>query len=289
MYGRKQIIDKIEHYYQSYLNRQSDVLFNASTDELLDFVLNVTICKNIVSYVKELYPISNELLEKNQKTDYFNYTNDITKSKEYYISYCLHWFDYIKAKGIYAPKGYDQDCYWLYSNIRGSKDSMMLFKTDFIRPILNYIINQLTEENYILYLLDRYKQRTERFKTINPEEKRELDLQQDLFLYLFDEGLELGNSTNIGNGEVDFIIDVNGNPFIIEAKLYKKGTSYKKYISQLKDYMGKVSAYWGCLYIFTTEDVTFEFKTEYNNIFLRTIYIGDKKPSNRNTQIKIIS
>ena len=135
MDGRKQIIDKIEHYYQSYLNRQSDVLFNAATDELLDLVFNATICKNIVSHVKELYPISNELLEKNQNTEYFNYANDITRSKEYYISYCLHWFDYIKAKGIYTPKGYDQDCYWLYSNIRGSKDSMMLFKTDFIRPI----------------------------------------------------------------------------------------------------------------------------------------------------------
>ena len=102
MDGRKQIIDKIEHYYQSYLNRQSDVLFNASTDELLDFVLNVTICKNIVSYVKELYPISNELLEKNQNTEYFNYANDITRSKEYYISYCLHWFDYIKANFQYS-------------------------------------------------------------------------------------------------------------------------------------------------------------------------------------------
>ena len=289
MDGRKQIIDKIEHYYQDYLNRQSDVLFNSATDELLDLVFNATICKNIVSHVKELYPISNELLEKNQNTEYFNYANDITKSKEYYISYCLHWFDYIKAKGIYTPKGYDQDCYWLYSNIRGSKDSMMLFKTDFIRPILNYIINQLTEENYVLYLLDRYKQRTERFKTINPEGKRELDLQQDLFLYLFDEGLELGNSTNIGNGEVDFIINVNGNPFLIETKLYKKGTSYKKYISQLKDYMGKVSANWGCLYIFTTEDATFEFETNYNNIFLRTIYIGNIKPSNRNTRTITIS
>lgn len=289
MDNRKQIINRIEHHYQSYLNRQSDVLFNAATNELVDFVFNIPICKNIISNIKKLYPISNELLKTNQNTEYFNYTNDITKSNEYYISYCLHWFDYIKSKGIYAPKGYDQECDWLNSNIRGSKDSMMLFKTDFIRPILNYIINQLTEENYILYLLDRYKQRTERFKTINSKDKGELDLQKDLFLYLFDEGLELGNSTNIGNGEVDFIINVNGNPFLIEIKLYKKGTSYKKYISQLKDYMGKVSANWGCLYIFTIEDVTFEFETNYDNIFLRTIYIGNIKPSNRNTMTITIS
>ena len=53
--------------------------------------------------------------------------------------------------------------------------------------------------------------------------------------------------------------------------------------------MGKVSANWGCLYIFTIEDVTFEFETNYDNIFLRTIYIGNIKPSNRNTMTITIS
>ncbi len=36
MNNRKQIIDRIEHYYQFYLDRQSDVLFYAATDEVLD-------------------------------------------------------------------------------------------------------------------------------------------------------------------------------------------------------------------------------------------------------------
>lgn len=288
---RRQIIDYIERCYQSYLGRQSDVLFNAATNELFDLVFNIPVCKDIIANIKELRPISNDLLKCNQEIEYFNYVDNITQETEYYVSYCLHWFDYIRnIKGIHSLQGYDQECYWLNSNIRGSNDTMMLFKTDFVKPILNYVIEKLDEELYLLYVLDRFKQRVERFRTINITPKtKELDLQKELFLYLFDEGLNLGNSVNIGNGEVDFIIDINGNPFIIEAKIYRKRTSCKKYISQLKDYMGKVAARWGCLYIFTTEDVNFELENTLNNIFVKTVYVGDKKPSNRDTKTKVLS
>ena len=203
----------------------------------------------------------------------------------------MHWLDYIRnIKGIHSPQGYDQECNWLYSNIREPKDPMMLFKTDFVRPILNYVIEKLNEELYLLYVLDRFKQRVERFRTINITPKtKELDLQKELFLYLFDQGLEIGNSTSIGNGEVDFIIDINDSPFIIEAKFYKKRKSFKKYLSQLKDYMDKVSAKWGCLYIFTTEDVSFKLQVDSDDIFVKTIYVGDKSPSNRKTNVLVIS
>lgn len=290
MDNRRQIIDYIERCYQSYLERQSDVLFNAATNDLFDLVLNIPICKDIIFNIKELIPVNKDLLESNQEKEYFSYVNDITKSSEYYISYSLHWYDYIRnIKGIHSPQGYDQECGWLNSNIRGDNDTMMLFKTDFVRPILNYIIEKLDEEVFLLYVLERFKQRVERFKTINITSKtKELDLQKELFLYLFDKGLEIGNSTNIGNGEVDFIIDINGSPFIIEAKFFKKGKSIKKYLSQLKDYMSKVSAKWGCLYIFTNEDVFFELKSDSNNIFVKTIYVGDNNPSNRKTKIIVI-
>lgn len=291
MDSRAQIINSIELQYQSYLNRQSDTLFNSATNDLYDSITNISICQNIVSEIKRKHPIDNDLLNKNQGVEYFTYIDNITQSTDYYISYCIQWFEYIRfTKGIHSPEGYDQKCHWLCSNIRGSKDSMMLFKTDFIRPIINYLVRQLNSEVYLLHVLDRFKQRVERFKTINiTSETNELSLQKDLFLYLFDQGLELGNSTNIGNGEVDFIIDVNGSPFIIEAKFHKKGKSHNGYLSQLKDYMNKVSAKFGCLYIFTTEDVSFEFETPSNNLFVRTIYVGDKKPSQRTTDIKTLT
>ncbi len=291
MDNRRKIIDYIERCYQSYLGRQSDVMFNAATNELFDLICDISVCKDIIASVKKIRPISNGLLKHNQATEYFNYVDNITQGTECYVSYCLHWYDYIRnMKGIHSPQGYDQECNWLNSNIRGSNDTMMLFKTDFVRPILNYIIEKLNDEIYLLYVLERFKQRVERFRTINVTSlTKELDLQKELFLYLFDQGLEIGNSTNIGNGEVDFIIDINGSPFIIEAKFYKKGKSIKKYLSQLKDYMDKVSAKWGCLYIFTMEDVFFKLQTDSNSVFVKTIYVGNEKPSNRKTRYIVIT
>lgn len=289
MDDRKRIIDYIEQQYQYYLNRQSDVLFNAATDELFDLITAIPICKDIISKIKKEYPVNQELLINNQNIEYFTYVDNITSKPSYYISYCLHWFDYIKNKGVHSPEGYDQKCDWLHSNMRGPKDSMLLFKTDFVRPILNYIINQLDEEVYLLYLLERFKQRAERFGiNIHDKTTNELTLQKDLFLYLFDEGLELWHSADIGNGEIDFAINITGQPFIIEVKLYKKESNTNGYISQLKDYMEKTSANWGCLYIFTTEDVSFELGTASDFIFVKTIYIGHKKPSQRKTKIRII-
>ncbi len=288
MDNRKRIIDYIEQQYQYYLNRQSDVLFNAATNELFDLITAIPICKDIISKIKRDFPISQEQFINNQKIEYLTYVDKITSDSNYYISYCLHWFDYIRNEGVHSPEGYDQKCYWLHSNIRGSKDSMLLFKTDFVRPILNHIINQLNEEVYLLYLLERFKQRTERFGISIPDTTSELALQKDLFLYLFDEGLELWHSADIGNGEIDFAININGRPFVIEVKLYKKNSKTNGYISQLKDYMGKNSAQWGCLYIFTEEDVSFELEIPSDIIFVKTIYIGNRKPSQRNTKSKII-
>ncbi len=286
MDNRNHIIDTLERAYHVYLNRQSDVLFNSATDYLFDQINNIPICRDIISAIKREYPIDSDVIKENQCKEYFSYIDGVTNNNAYYISYCLHLIDYIREKGIVSPKGYDEKCYWLYSNIRGSKDSMMLFKTDFMRPIIDYIINQLHEEIYILYLLDRFKQRIERFKPIDKiQDKDELFLQKELFLYLFDQGIELGNSSNIGNGEVDFIVDINHKPFVIEVKLYRKDGIYSKYLSQLKDYMSKTSAHWGCLYIFTTEDVCFELENPLKYLFIKTIYIGNKTPSRRNTSV----
>ena len=184
---RNQIIDYIERCYQSYLGRQSDVLFNSATDELFHSILDVPICKDIISHVKRTHPIEVNLLKQNQETEYFEYFTSITKSREYYISYCLHWYEYIQPEIERNPmQGYDEECHWLHSNIRGTNDTMLLFKTDFVRPILNYIINQLNEEVYLLYVLEGFKQRAERFRTIKISSKTHV--------LLFKKSLLSGNS-----------------------------------------------------------------------------------------------
>lgn len=283
---KNQIVEKIEILWRSYWQQQSSRMFNCATDLFMEYVLNIPYCKYVLDKLKSDYPFKPEEIIRYNSVEY----SELLKENSYIqvLSFLCYWYE--DRKNTNKMKLYFNDCRWLsYCREATEMDKMQMFKTDIIRPIIDYIICNLNDEGLVLYLLDRYKQRTERFKTINLEGKGELDLQKDLFLYLFDEGLELGNSVNIGNGEVDFIIDVYGRPFVIEAKLYRKNVSCKKYMSQLKDYMGKVAARWGCLYIFTTEDVNFEFENTQDNIFVKTVYVGDKKPSNRDTQTKILS
>lgn len=283
MDNRNQIIDRIDAYYNMYLRKQSDVLFNAATDALMEQILSIPCCGEIVERIKKKHPIDTSLLEQNQTQDYYEYISDITKNREYFISYCLHLYDYFRdVKGVKAPGGYDQSCYWLYSNIRGNNDSMQLFKSDFIRPILDYIILQLKSESYVLYLLDRYKQRVERFKTIGDiENKKELDLQRDLYLYLFDQGIEVQNSPDTGNGRIDFLVKCNGADFAIEVKRYTKESGYTGYVSQLQTYMQQYGIAHGCLYIYTKEDVFFSLESLVEGMSVQTVYIGEKTPCER--------
>ena len=287
MDNRSQIINRIEECYQAYIGRKSDVLLNFATDTLIEQILNIPCCKAILDDVKRKYPISEDDIRNNQIKDYFVYIDDITRDMGYFISYCLHWLDYVrKMKIVKSPDGYDKECSWLFSNIRGSKDSISLFKTDFIRPILDYIICQMGNEAYILYLLDRYKQRVERFGVIlDINTKKELALQKELHLYLFDQGLELYNSANTGKGEIDFVVKCNEAPFIIEVKVYRKRGRKSTYLSQLKKYMEQLPADKGCLYIFTSEDVKFRLKEQDESVQVITVYTGQTTPSNRNTEI----
>ena len=288
MDNRNRIIDRIETYYKAYLERQSNTLFNVYTDVLLTQVLNIPCCKVIIEALNKKHPIAEDVLKEHFNKEWFSYIRDVTADYEYYISYCLHWLAYIKSASK-TLDGYYKKCKWLDKNGE-TNDSTMLFKTDVIRPILDYIIFQLQEESYILYLLDRYKQRIERFEKLESiGSKSELELQKDLFLFLFDQGTEFAgfeahNSVSTGNGEMDFYIKCQGEPFVIEVKLYKEGKDTRHYLSQLTAYMSQIGAEYGCLYIFTKEDVTFNLREAEESIYVKTVYIGEKTPCNKETK-----
>ena len=61
---------------------------------------------------------------------------------------------------------------------------MKLYKTDYVRPLVNYIIDHLKNESLILHCLLRYKSRVERFKTIQDLDLTESIIQKDLALCL---------------------------------------------------------------------------------------------------------
>lgn len=103
---------------------------------------------------------------------------------------------------------------------------------DYISPIIDYLHDQLDKSNSVVYLLEKYKKRTEWFSCEKLySEYRSIDknyekvLENDLRLFLFDQGIEYPLSgARVGrNDEVDILANVDtDNPIIIEVKVYDK-------------------------------------------------------------------
>ena len=163
----------------------------------------------------------------------------------------------------------------------------MLFKTDVIKPLCDYVIDELRKHVSLLYVLNKFKNRTMRFETPYPSEYNEWNIQNKLALYMFDNGYDVQRENDISNGKPDFLFsDEENNSYVIEVKYVKnKKHDFKSYISQLMDYMNKLESHIGVLCIFTTMDYDFKWTDKPNHIEIITIYVGNKKPNERNSEI----
>jgi len=279
------IVQKLENYYQQYLNLSSNVMLDLNTDSFFSKLESLPQCKQILEELKKNYTIEEGGFHSLACTE-------IDKFKElfeghdanYYAAFCLQWYYFQKGqKRAGSMKTYADKARWLSLTNRESADKNRLFKTDVIRPVVDYVISQINERNIIYYYLGRYKSRVERYTFSDLANKNELGLQKDLALYLFDQGLSFYREPNLGKSRPDFVIDLEccDKPFVIEIKKIKKLTQsiIDKSLSQLKAYLDQFPSY-GCLYIFT-EDVNYvDYSRDVDDkLTIRCVYIGGKSPS----------
>lgn len=295
---RELIIKKVERFYKQYLDQKAEIMLNVNTDYLFDKLLSIPYCKCILDKLEEKYEIRNDEIEERKEEDYLSFFDEITKcGQEYYIAYCLKLYKNLCEHNGKMSDPYCDETVWIDAFDTGKADRFLLFKTDFIRPIVDYIIDSITNEAIILYYLDRYKSRLERFKTCHiTNETHEFDLQKDLALYLFDNNIEFQKELDLGNGKLDFLIEANGQehygtvldcndkPFIVEVKYFKEKLqeyNIKNAIRQLSAYMRVQSSY-GCLlaYIKDTGDKPLR-NYEIDGIEIIPIYVGDESASNQ--------
>ena len=269
------IVQKLENYYHQYLNLSSNVMLNLNTDSLFSRIESLPQCKQILEELKKSYPITDNELRSLACSEIDNYKK-LFESHDaiFYVAFCLKWYYYQKEqKRLGSMTKTDKD----------PMDKVKIFKTDIIRPIVDYIISQIKEQNLIYYYLTRFKSRVERYTYNLLSEKNELGIQKNFALYLFDQGLSFYHEPNLGNGRPDFVIDLecNDKPFVIEIKKIKKLTDdiIEKSLRQLKAYLDKFPSY-GCLCIFT-EDVNYANYSENvdDKLTVRCIYLGGKSPS----------
>lgn len=278
------IVQKLENYYQQYLDLTSNVMLNLNTDSLFRRIELLPQCRQILEELRRNYTITEDDLRTLNIIEIHNHKKLFeSHNANYYAAFCLQWYYYQKDQESFGMKTYADRARWLTKTGKDTKEQAMIFKTDVIRPILDYIISQINEQHLIYYYLDRYKSRVERYTFSDLAEKNELGLQKDLALYLFDQGLSFYHEPNLGHGRPDFVIDLECNdmPFVVEIKKMQKLTQgiIDDSLRQLKAYLEQFPSY-GCLYIFTEEANFVEYSRDIDDkLTIRYVYLGGKTPS----------
>jgi hypothetical protein len=153
--------------------------------------------------------------------------------------------------------------------------SLAFFKSFFVDSLFGYIEEQLVKSRIILTILNRYKIRCESFLreelyTLLQSEtaKGEKNLCKHLYLWLFDEGVELTIEPSSTSGEIDLIGDqVGDDRLLADGKIFdvKRGVDYLiKAFHQIYKYTLDYDEQFGYLVIFKTckEDLSFDLPVE---------------------------
>nr|WP_320022743.1 hypothetical protein [uncultured Draconibacterium sp.] len=162
---------------------------------------------------------------------------------------------------------------------------------DYISPILNYLHDKLDKSNSTIYLLEKYKRRTEwftkkeLFNQYNLAEKNyEQILEDDLRLFLFDQGIDYPFSTpGSASGRADIIGEIEtDDPLIIEIKIFDREKGYgkdriKDGFSQIVKYANDYNKDVGYLVIYNMDEAELNLNfSENNNVFPASIRFNNK-------------
>ena len=283
----RQIIKDIEIYFSRYCESTSDTMLYYTTKHLLDFLNSFDIVKVILINLKNEYPYDKNAFEQSQNG--FEIIKHVAQCKKQYVSFELHFLEYSYTTDS-IEDFYDEASWICLSNKEyDKKERIKLFKIDVVKPLCDYVTDELRKNVSLLYVLDRFKNRTMRFESPYLKGYAERDVQNKLALYLFDSGYIVHREENISNGQPDFLFsDEDKNSYIIEVKYITNKVSNKNlkaYTSQLRDYVSKLNSRIGVLCIFTTQDYEFTWLNKPYNLEILTIYVGGLNPSERNTKI----
>jgi len=149
---------------------------------------------------------------------------------------------------------------------------------ELIKPVIYYLGDRLDESSSVIYLLEKYKKRTEWFTKAslmetysNATKNYEQIFEDDLRMFLFDQGIEYPFSTpKSASGRADVIGDIDtSNPLIVEIKLLDKNRKYgkeriKEGFTQIVKYTNDYNKDVGYLVVFNIDntEIKFNFKSE---------------------------
>ncbi len=150
----------------------------------------------------------------------------------------------------------------LFGTITPDNDGIKVFKRLFIYPLYLYISERITESQFMIAILNKYKQKCEWFKKeylFSLYKKYQVKAESILFLdsyeYLHDQGVDFFLEPKSTSGKVDLIaIQSSNSRVMVEAKIFDAESRGKSYIvkgfNQLYTYICDYNEPFGYLVIF---------------------------------------
>ena len=250
----------------------------------IDFIEGNKITSGILQEITSLYKYENSFFS--ELDEYERYFEIEFKNNEQQASFYYQFIKYVVSitgitkiheKFYFGCGDYDKQADVIIENI--------------ITPIIYYFHDKLDKSNSIIYLLEKYKRRVEWFtrkelakKYNNAEKEYENLLEEDLRLFLFDQGIDYPFSTPksaSGRGDIIGAIETD-NPLIVEIKIVDKNKKYR--IDRIKSGFHQIVKYTedytkdvGYLVIYNFDKVRYDFKfKENNNVFPPMLIFNNK-------------
>lgn len=182
-------------------------------------------------------------------------------------AFCYQFLKYCFAKF----KSYDLHNYGVFQ--KGEGQTMPGIIDEYISPIVYYLHDRLDKSNSIIFLLEKYKKRTEWFTKgelislyRSSEKNFEKIFEDNLRLFLFDQGIDYPFSTPLsGSGRADIVGEIDTeDPLVLEIKIYDETKGYTKNrikdgFSQIVKYANDYNKSVGYLVIFNMNNVEINF------------------------------
>lgn len=274
---------------QEWKNRLYRAPYAQFGNQLKFLINNLEKNSQIIGLIKEAtikHELSEDELSKISKQGRRGVNNLEFESDSHQAAFCYQFLKYI----IKEANSYNLHNLMIFSigNFEETKNKIV---EDYLSPIIYYLHDKLDKSNSIIYLLEKYKRRTEWFtkkelfdQYNNAEKNYEQILEDDLRLFLFDQGIDYPFSTpNSASGRADIIGEIETNdPLVVEIKIFDRTKNYGKDrirdgFSQIVKYANDYNKDVGYLVIYNMEKVEINLKfTESNNIFPPSIKFNNK-------------
>lgn len=273
---------------QEWRNRLYKATFEQFGHQLKYCLNNIESNKQIYGFIQEAslhFPYSEERLKQILDDEDYSGHKMSFENEMHQASYCFSIIKYfIKIYSSFDLHRYGYFC----GEFEKSKENII---ENYFAPIFYYLHDKLDKSNSTVYLLEKYKRRTEWFtckkllETYSVANKNyEQIFEDDLRQFLFDQGIDYPFSTpKSTSGRADIIgaIDTD-DPIVIEIKVTDKSKNYgKKRIiegfTQVIKYTNDYNKDVGYLVLFNVDDIEINFDLiDKSNLFPPMLTINNK-------------